>query len=269
MNKKIIVTSLLAALLIPATNGFAQKVKMPKKLNSTALERSVNQSVERFVRVPGVYIPSYTTARVLEKKVALTAQKAHIKLAEGEARVIAQNPERLRQFQAQAGMPIFEGRPLPYKQGIKVLQANQEKFAQARANGEYEEAWENFQAEKKAKLAKYYEEGTNEEEFYAQGGDFFQQGKRYADQEAIAIDVYNFYVKHIGIENLPRVRMEGVPEFEAVVCEIPVDGLHYIAPRPMDTRVDVSPEKFVVIHSSNRTTVMYRGTLEDIYRVIK
>ncbi len=33
MNKKIIVISLLAALLVPATQGFAQKVQIIKKLN--------------------------------------------------------------------------------------------------------------------------------------------------------------------------------------------------------------------------------------------
>ena len=251
MNKKVIVVSLLAALLAPATQGFAQKAQIIKKLNPAKLERMVTQSTARLApRVPGVYIPAGTTVAALERQVALTAQKAGIKLDEKDVRVIAYNPERLRQFQAQAGMPIFEGRPLPYKQGMKVLQANQEKFAQARANGEYENAWAEF----------------IEERGYVD----FAEGKSYGEMPALATDVYNFTVKHIGVENLPRVRMMNVPDMEGVVCEIPVNGLDITTP---NGTIDVNPDKYVVIHYNNgRSLVIYRndGLFEsDGYRVIK
>ena len=254
MNKVTLV-SLLAVLLVPATNGFAQKgiSQVAKNLNPVKLERAIAKSTMRLApKVPGVYIPAGTTMGTLESRIALIAKKANIQLDKVQISIISNDPQILRQFQEQAGIPLFEeGHPLPYKEGIQVLQANQEKFAAARANGEYEEAW-----------AKFIEE---------RGYVDFAKGKSYGAPKDVAADVYNFYVRHIGTENLPRVQMEDLPEFEAVVCEIPVDGLYFIAPRPMDTQVDVSPEKFVVIHSlySGKNTLMYRDSFEDMYRVIQ
>ncbi len=225
MNKKVIVVSLLAVLLAPATQGFAQKFPV-KKLNLAQVERAVTQNVYRLApRVPGVYIPAGTTVGALGRKIALTAQKAGVKLDEKEVRVIASHPEALRQFQVQTGMAIFEGRPLPYEQGLKVLQAHQEKFATARANGEYEETW-----------AKFIEE---------RGYVDFSEGKSYGNMPDLATDVYNFTIKHIGVKNLPRVRMMDAPEMEGVVCEIPVNGLDITTP---NGKIDVTPDKYVVIH---------------------
>ncbi len=251
MNKKVIVVSLLAALLAPATQGFAQKAQIVKKLNPAKLERMVTQSTARLApRVPGVYIPAGTTVGALERQVALTAQKANISLDEKDVHEIATHPEALQQFQVQTGMPIFKGRPLPYKQGMKVLQANQEKFATARANGEYEQAWAEF----------------IEERGYVD----FAEGKSYGDMPALATDVYNFTVKHIGVENLPRVRITNEPDMDGVVCEIPVNGLDITTP---NTTIDVNPDKYVVIHfDSGRSQLIPRNCslFESTgYRVVK
>ena len=97
MNKQIIAVGLLAALLAPATQGFAQKVPI-KKIKPVKVTRTVTQSVERLVpRVPGVYIPAGTLAYSLENKVASVAKKANIHLTSSEINIIASNPERLRQ----------------------------------------------------------------------------------------------------------------------------------------------------------------------------
>ncbi len=246
-----ILVSLLTVLLVSATNVFAQKRQIIKNLNSTKLERLLARSTYRVApRVPGVYIPAGTPVYALERKIALTAQKAGVKLDEKEIHVIASLPEALQQFQVQTGMAIFQGRPLPKEKSLKALQANQKKFATARANGEYEQAWAQF-VDEYGKMP-------------------FAQGKSYRSQDDIAKDIYNFYVKHIGTENLPRVRLEDIPDFEAVVCEIPVNGLSLIRPRPFEDEIELSAEEFVVVRSDNgRATLMSRDALNMIYRVIK
>lgn len=256
MNKKVIVVSLLAALLVPATNGFAQGGKIVKnlnKLNSPKL-RIVTQDVDRLApRVSGVYIPAGTTIGALERKIAFTAQKAGVKLDKKDVRVIASHPKALRQFQVQTGMAIFEGRPLPYKKGIEVLQANQEKFADARANGEYEEKWTQF---------------IEESDFVP-----FREGKSYGNPNDLANDVYNFYTKHINTENLPRVRENYVSDLEGIICEIPVDGLNIAG--YFGIVHEVTPSEYVVIHYNNGSSHLVHRTQfggnarMTIYRVIK
>ena len=243
MNKAVIV-GLVAILLASTTNGFAQKRQIAKSLSKAkASSMPIPREYRLARRVPGVYIPAGTTIGTLESKIMQTAQQAALKMDAPQASMIAASPERLAQFQAELGHPIFEGRPLPYKKGLAVLKANQEKFAAARANNEYEAAWEQF---------------INERGYVD-----FHKGKSYGAPEDIANDVYNFYVKHIGTENLPRVRMVGVPEMEGVVCEIPVNGLSFVAPPPMDQVVDVPADVFVVLRTnSGRAQVLHRSQLD-------
>ena len=128
-------------------------------------------------------------------------------------------------------MPLFEeSRPLSYEEGIKVLQANQKKFATARANDEYEKAWAKFIEEREPIP--------------------FNKGKAYGTFEDIANDVYNFYVQHIGTENLPRVRFNYTTDLEGIVCEIPVNGLKIVSITGNYENAIVT-DKFVVIHYNN------------------
>ncbi len=220
-------------------------------------------------RVPGVYIPVGTTAYALERRVALTAQKVGIKLDEKDVRAIASHPEALQQFQVQTGMAIFDGRPLPYKEGMKVLQANQEKFAAARANGEYEIAWGAFHRTK-------WEAGlwVNNDSEYMNTLDI--DGKFYLEYKDISDDVYAFYkFNDMSLEGLPRVRAVSETNLEGIVLEIPVNGLSVTPNR--STQIDIPAEKFIVIHYDNGINVIVERQLlvaqEDgqkvAYRVIK
>lgn len=266
MNKNILAGA-LALSLIPATNGFAQKIKIPKRVNPAKLERTVNQQVSRLVpqttaRLSGVYIPAGTTFDVLERKVVAVAQKANIKLNRTEVSAIASDPQRLAQFQEKAGIPLFEGRPLPYKEGLKVLNANQEKFTQARATGKYETAWTNYIKEN---LPAPLNKGIISEKIM----------NAVRANSAYVNAIYDFYVKYIGTENLPRVRQVGFAHNKYVVCEIPVDGLKYID--LFGNPADIVPNDVVVLGNANGPSrFIYRDELFSndplnirSYRIIK
>ena len=94
MNKQVLVVSLLVALLIPATNGFAQGkiVKNLNTLNSAQLEPMIAQSAKNLVpHVPGVYIPAGTTMGALERQMVLAAKRANTPLSKAEIHIIASN----------------------------------------------------------------------------------------------------------------------------------------------------------------------------------
>ena len=259
MNKQVITVGLLAVLLASATQGFAQKLPV-KKLNPAQVERVVTQNISRLApRVPGVYIPAGTTVYALEEKIAQVAQKANIKLTENDAYFIATHPEALRQFQVQTNMAVFEGRPLPVQEGLKVLKANQENFAQARANGEYETAWEAFMQKKEAQ---------DTDNFILSGKD-----KTYIDTYELADDVYNFYkFNNMDLTNCPRVRSTWT-QHENIVLEIPVNGLKFLPSRNEVASID--PTKYVVMHGDERNFIVHREMFEKdtegyvTYRVIQ
>ena len=131
---------------------------------------------------------------------------------------------------------------MPYKEGIQVLKVNEEIFAAARANREYEIVWEAFHR-KKWDLDK--RANSNK---HATTLDI--EGKAYLEKQDIADDVYNFYgFFDVHIEKFPHVRMVGTNDAEGVVLEIPVDGLSLNPTR--DVQIDIPAEKFVIIHYEN------------------
>ena len=145
MNKQVIIAGLLAMLLVPASNGFAgggksKIVKNLNKFNSATLEHAVTQGIERSASsVHAVGLSSKLVAPAHLSPVRPTTPTLGVERVQKAANLA----EKMAVFQ-QTGIPIFEGRPLPVKQGLKVLQTNQEKFAAARANREYEEAWARY-----------------------------------------------------------------------------------------------------------------------------
>lgn len=250
--KKYLLPILTATLCLTATSAFAQTKQFIKGLNLAKIERVLPKGSGLAPRIPGVYIPAGTNWVALERKVATVAQTAGFNLNARDARVIAYNPALLRQFEQEVGHPVFEGRPLPIEEGRSLLRKNQANFAKARANNEYEAKWEEFIKE-------------NDE-------NPLRAGKLYKNDD-IGQDVYNFYVKYIGVKDLPRVRDVENTYLEGVVCEIPVRGLTLVT---LDHRVfNVLPELFAVVRFDDGSAqVVYRRSLEFAdeivgYRVIK
>lgn len=248
MNKKVLVGILLTALLLPATNGFAQGkfVKNLNKLNSAKLERMITQSSKNLVpHVPGVYIPAGTTMEALERQMVLAAKRANTPLSKAEIHIIASNPTLLHEFQGEIGSPIFS------PGSSSVLKANQEKFALARANGDYEKAWGNFATENKlvydtiGRMVRYYSIGL------------------------LATDVFLFSSSHIGLKNLPRVKKIADPQLEGVVCEIPIDELFVVRPDSFSDDTISADNSVVLRYDNGEIDLIDRSELEKSFHVIK
>ncbi len=260
--KKYVLPALTAVLCLPATNASAQPAQTNqfiRNLNLAKIERVVPKGAGFARRIPGVYIPAGTSWISLERKVATAAQTAGFNFNARDARVIAYNPALLRQFEQEVGHPLFEGRPLSYEKGLAVLRKNQAQFAQARANNEYAAKWEEFTKEHSHALPK---------RFRARFGNNYY--KTYLE---FANDVYQFYMKYIGLENLPRLRNTLDTDVEKIVCEFPIDSFRLI-----ETQVDVPAKDYVIILTNRHSlTNQFSPTIEDRellekqieYRVIK
>ena len=246
--KKAVIGTLVAAFILSGTQAFAQGkiVKNLSKLNSAQLERMIARSSKNLVpHVPGVYIPAGTTMGTLERQMVLAAKRANTLLSKAEIHIIASNPTLLNKFQSEIGSPIFRSLP------SSALKINQEKFALARANGDYEEVWANFA--EKSELAQ----------------DIIGRSVRYYSMGLLATDVSLFSVEHIGLKNLPRVKKIADPQLEGVVCEIPVDELFVVRPDSLSDD-KISADNFVVLRYDNgEIDLIDRGELEKSFRVIQ
>ena len=249
MNKVTLV-SLLAVLLVSATNGFAQS-NILSKINPAEAEASIAKGVEASVaretsyltslapKVSGVYIPTGTTQAALESRVLLAAQRVKLPLSLSQAQKIAGNPEMLRKFQHEIQSPLFDKKVLTTnsEEGAKILHDNQAKIMEIRTNGEYENLWAEMPKDK-----------------------MFQRPSELAHY------IYFFYVKHGLSKDLPRVRMlslqqEGALE-EGIICELPVNGLKAMfRNRP----VDITAEQFVVFGNEQEQLLIPRRMLEEGY----
>ena len=240
----------VSILLTPTVSCLAQQTPFIKSLNAAKLERVITKNANLLApKISGVYIPAGTTYQSLENKISRIATQAGFNLNARDIRIVAHKPQLLRQFQTEVGKPIFEGRTLPFEKGLKVLQENQEKFATSRANREYEDAWIEFISEQGRATP-------------AHGS------KSYLTIEDLAEDVYDFYVKYIGVKELPRLRMDDHTDLEGVVCEIPVRGLNIYVYK--NRRIDVSPDKIVVVHLDDGSShLSTRSTVNLGYSVIK
>ena len=268
MNKKLIMTSTLVSVCLLLSSGaFAQNigeaiVKGVKNAKTVATKGftevkgkySPNSVVTS--RQMGVYVPKYTTFGNVVERVSFRQQQAKAaKMLFTVPENIASTPIALQELERRTG-PLFK-RPLPQNQGTAILKKNQAKFAEARANGTYEEAWNAFMQKKEA---------DDVVEFILNGRE-----KIYTDPEVLANDVVNFYKSNnIDLSNMPRVRMQYVPEIEGTVLELPVDGFSLLRPRPDDDLHAIPAEKFVVIlHEGGRNQLEFRGNLQNLYRVVK
>ena len=144
----------------------------------------------------------------------------------------------MHEFQGEIGKPIFEQLP------PSPLKANQEKFALAHAKGDYKEAWANFTDT--SKLIR-------------------DMDAKPVGYMVHALDVFSFSSKHIGLENLPHVKMIAEPQLEGVVCEIPIDNVVML--RVPDDQV-VKGDFVVLGYNNGNIDLIDRSELEKSFRVI-
>ena len=274
--KKILVGSVVTLLVAFGSDALAQKKDLIKggiRAVTTTPKVSVSRAQQLVPAMRGVYIPAGTTWATLEREIERTAHAAGMEV---NARMLAANPVKLHQFEIDAGRRIFGSPAMPYEQGLNVLRENQARFAQARANGEYDAAWEEFLVEKHAKLEFYRQnpDEINMEEFYKEGFDSkqiksYQQGldtKIYSDVENLAIDVYNFHVRKLHTEAVPQVRLTYGNLLPEGVYEIPVNGLSILIRNSLVDKgivKGIPAEEFVVlVDPMGRSHLVQRGELE-------
>jgi len=216
--------------------------------------RAVRQTQEHGVSVPQniwkavprsseVYIPSGTSWMAMQRRISAIAEESRLTLTPAEIKTIAYTPQLWKPFETQIGHPMFEGRPLSFEKGLTVLQKNKQRFDLARAEGKYEQAWQEFTAAREASSP--------------------NAGKVFEKREELGEVLYNFYVEHIGLENIPRIRVMGAPNASGVVLEIPVNGLQYVT-KPGTPPVTVSPDEFVFFREDDGVLFLYvRSVLEQ------
>jgi len=266
--KKLIIAVLIGTSCLSVTNAFAQKGRFLKTLREVRTNTVIPRNMydPRLVpHVPGVYIPAHTVFSNLQDKIATVAQTAAFKLEEEDAYLIAHDPLLLQQFQEDVH-PVFEGHPLPEQQSIAILRENQAKFAQARANNEYEDAWIKFVKRRQANPARHKSLDSlikwrsripinDNSKLYELRNDL----KAYESE--MGEDVYDFYVEHIGLEGLPRVRALNIPSIEGVVLEIPVNGLKIVH---NDGSFGYLPEDRVIIRTDDDGACLFFS--HDVFR---
>ena len=243
--------------------NFLQLLNKTKEENQVSHSSMKKQSTYIVFEWMGFHVPPGTTfMRALENKVAYVAQKKNLNLSRRDVRLVAHNPELLFKLNEETEQAIFKTPLLSYREGLTILKANQAKFAIARNNNTYEKIWAEFIKTKEQ------ERPVFDEKYY----------DGFGGTQDVAHDIYAFYVKHIGLEGLPRVRLMDISEQEGVVLEIPVNGLVCTSSTSLThCCVHILPEKFVVIgYSNGQSELVSRSLLEMeenervcVYRVIK
>lgn len=272
--KKWLIGSLLICLVLPGINVSAQVKGVAKALTkSNEIEHATARAVARahqLVPLIPEYSPPYYIPESYPVKVEVTHIDKTVKAAALANQLLSVDEEfRAAELFSVPESDTFDIPALSYEEGLSVLHESQAKFAQARANGEYESAWKEFQATKKEKLVPYYGNlDTDMKEFYALGGDMFQKGKVYTDPTAMAIDIYNFHMQKLNTQQVPQVKNRWGDTDSQGVYEIPVDGLQLLVyDRAENIIKDISPENFVVLATPTKACLVYRGTFEDAYVV--
>jgi len=231
MNKQIV--AVLAGIFCFGTVGASADEISFLRAVSKAREAGVSVPKNVFKAVPrssGIYLPAGTSWKTLQEKIARMAEEAKLNLPPADVKTVAYTPELWQSFQAEVGRPLFEGRPLSREKSMSVLQKNREKFTLLREQGDYETAWREFVVQRR--------------------GVPYEDGQTYEKASQLGEDVYEFYVQHIGLENMPRVRAVGAPGTEGVVLEIPVN-MSVKVPFSMHTFLTVSPEKHIVFRQDD------------------